>query len=279
MEYRNPLPAEGVNVGKTHPLKEFAWLAGAAVLLVVLGVSVFAFGGEFIAGRISFEQELAWSDAWDAADTTQPPEHRIIETELQALADRLAPHLPLAPGMAVTVHYVDEATVNAFATLGGHVVFFRGLLERIPHENALAMVMAHEIAHITERDPIRSLGRGMGAVLALSLVTGEGGGSELLGHAGMLTMLRFNRDQESRADALALKAVHGLYGHTQGATDLFRVFQALRDEWGGDWTPEFAATHPGDAGRIEALEHLAQDAGFAATGALTALPEALTELR
>ena len=39
-------------------------------------------------------------------------------------------------------------------------IFFKGLVERLKSEQALAMVMAHEIAHIVNRDPITALGRG-----------------------------------------------------------------------------------------------------------------------
>lgn len=65
---------------------------------------------------------------------------------LRALAAKLAAVMSLPPGMDVTVHYADEKAVNAMATLGGNVVFYRGLLERLDSEDAVATVLAHEIA-------------------------------------------------------------------------------------------------------------------------------------
>ena len=64
------------------------------------------------------------------------------------------------------MHYDASDTVNAFATLGGHVVIYRGLLEKLPNENVVAMVVAHEIAHIKHRDPVAALGRGVAITLA-----------------------------------------------------------------------------------------------------------------
>ena len=73
--------------------------------------------------------------------------------------------------MAVTVHFADEKTVNAMATLGGNVVFYRGLLERLDSEDAVATVLAHEIAHAKLRHPASGLGRGVAVGVVLSVVS------------------------------------------------------------------------------------------------------------
>ena len=75
------------------------------------------------------------------------------------------------------MHYSPDKVTNAFATLGANVVFYRGLLEKFDNEDAVAMVMAHEIAHAKLRHPAASLGRGIAVGLTLSLISvglGEG---------------------------------------------------------------------------------------------------------
>ena len=116
----------------------------------------------------SVEQQLAQQVITQLPAQQQTDKHQQIQTYLQQLADRLVANAPLPEGMSITVHYVDDDTVNAAATLGGHVLMFRGLLERLPNENALAMVMAHEIAHVRHRDPMMSLGRGVVVATALA---------------------------------------------------------------------------------------------------------------
>lgn len=64
----------------------------------------------------------------------------------------------LPASIKVTVHYIDEPVINAFATIGGHVFIYRGLIDAITSENGLSMVLAHEIAHINNRHPIAALG-------------------------------------------------------------------------------------------------------------------------
>ncbi len=74
--------------------------------------------------------------------------------------------------MAVTAHYVTDDTINAFATLGGHLMVYQGLMRRMPGENALANVIGHEIGHVKLRHPVSSMGRGL-VILFSSVVPEE----------------------------------------------------------------------------------------------------------
>lgn len=197
-----------------------------------------------------------------------------IQAYLQGLARRITMAQPLPEGMALRVHYVDADTVNAFATVGGHIVLFRGLLEKLPHENALAMVMAHEIAHIRHRHPIRNLGRGAVIGIALGLVSGSMGNEVLehfLGEAGLLTQLTYSRDQEREADATAMHALVTLYGHLAGADELF---QTLKEAAGGWEPPEFLSTHPMTDSRLTRIRETAALHSESASSPVTPLPEA-----
>lgn len=168
--------------------------------------------------------------------------------------------MDLPEGMKINVSVVNSDVVNAFATLGGNVVFFTGLLETLPDENTLAMVMAHEIAHIKLRHPLRALGRGVVVGLAVATVAGSSANGivdELIGSTGMLTALSFTRDQESAADELAVKALVSRYGHANGSTQLFEILSKEQDRANGSSgvnLPEFFATHPLSQNRIAAIE-------------------------
>jgi len=150
------------------------------------------------------------------------PEPHQFDERLKPLADRIAHAMDLPEEMKITVHYADVDEINAYATFGGHVVINRGLIDKLPNENALAMVMAHEIAHIKHRHPIRSLGRAAVVIIALMAVAGLQGNDvvgTIIGDTGALTLLSFSRGQESQADRSALEAVAGVYGHVAGALD------------------------------------------------------------
>ncbi len=209
-----------------------------------------------------------------ASDEELPQSQVEMEAYLQDLADRLSVHMDLPEEVTVTVHYLDDDMINAFATLGGHVFFFRGLLEAVPDENTLAMVMAHEIAHVKLRHPIKSLGRGIVVGVAISLFSAAAGGEILniaLGETGLLTAVKFSREQEESADSEALQAVQALYGHTQGATALFDIL--LNSEEPDTRPAEFFSSHPYSENRIETVNEEATERGWSLVGRLTPLPD------
>ncbi len=200
-----------------------------------------------------------------------------VQAYLQRLADDMAVAMELPDGMTITVHYVEGEAVNALATLGGHIVIYRGLLEAVEDENALAMVVAHEVAHIKHRDPIVALGRGVLVGTALAVVSGASGNEaagRLLGEASLLTGLSFSREQESAADREALAALAKHYGHVGGATAIFERFRRDEREQGFSM-PELFSTHPGSGDRIVELRALAAGNGWPQDGKRKPLPEFL----
>jgi predicted Zn-dependent protease len=209
-----------------------------------------------------------------------------VQAALQALADRLAAHMDLPAGMRVRVGYSDTATVNAMATLGGQTVFFRGLLAKLDSEDAVAMVLAHEMAHLKYRHPAASLGRGVATGLVLSVVSAELGrsvGGTMLTQAGMVALLRFNREQERDADAEALRVLAQEYGHLAGAVELFDVFGRVASAGASGFAeravPEVLRTHPLTGSRVEAVHAWARERGKSLDGRKTPLPAALVALR
>jgi Zn-dependent protease with chaperone function len=284
VKLENRIPAEGINASHESPLREFAWLLGGSIALLVAAVTVVSYSAQWLAPRIPYRYEAKLAAGLDLAPPAQDAAARAAQAELQALADRLAARMGLPEGMQVRVGYRDQRTVNAFATLGGQTVFFRGLVQRLGSEDALAMVMAHELAHLKHRHPAAALGRGVAVGLLLSVVSADLGRSAAggaLGQAGMLTLLSFNRDQEREADAEALRVVAAEYDHIGGALDLFAAFTAVQGERAGSNLPriEFLQTHPLTAARIAAVKAWAHENRVALDGPRRPLPPALAAIR
>jgi len=282
MSYQNPKIPEGINVSSEHPLKEFATLALGAVAIVVLVVVILSAMAEHLVQYVPFkaEQALAATMAKQLNnDEAKSPEHQEIQNYLQGLADTLAVSQELPQGMTITMHYIDDSVVNAFATIGGHVVMYKGLLQEMPHENALSMVMAHEIAHVKHRDPLVSLGRGLTVLMAMASVAGFSDSSlfdRFLGQAGLLTTLSFSRQQEKAADVEAYQTLREHYGHLQGAEALF---EALKKQEGSLKPPAFFTTHPLTSDRIEATKEYAASIHPAEKVELKKLPEFIERLK
>ena len=276
MEYENPEIKENVNVSDEHPLKEFAQLVMGVVVITLIALAVLRFSAGYLVRFVpfSYEQEMLDgvldSDSTDSWFSSEPSEQQAY---LQSLADRLTPYMNLPEGMTVTVHYVDDDMVNAMATLGGNVVFFRGLIERLDSEEALAAVMAHEIAHIKYRHPIVALGEGLTAIAVIATVSGVSGssaGASLISSSTQLTFLKFSRDQERQADDSAVRALNSLYGNVRGARELFSFFDTYEDQCGVG-IPGFFRSHPYSDDRARRVLESASSNGWKLDTNLTPL--------
>ena len=271
MQYENPQPREGINVSNEHPLKEFTQLLlGVAIVIVLIVLSLNLTAG-FLAQKIPFKFEQEMVAGFELSKVTKSKQQQY----LQELADKLVLEMDLPEGMQITVHYNDDDTVNAFATLGGNLIFFKGLIDKIDSEQELSTVIAHEIAHIKNRHPIVALGKGLTlAVFATSISgsTGSGAGDWLIGSSANLSLLKYSRDQESVADADAAKAINSLYGNIGGANELFEHFNELESaNKNNPIVMELFQSHPYSEKRWQQLQTLAAEKNWQTIGELTKL--------
>lgn len=271
--YENPQIPEGINVSPDHPLKDFAILLLSVSGILVVAALVLSLLAGYLVQYVPFEQEKALasrlSESWQkqsaAADNKQQ--------YLQQIADKLAAGMDLPKGMTISVHYSKDDTVNAMATLGGNIVIFQGLIDVMPNENALAMVVAHEIAHVRHRHPIVALGRGFAVLLAISSLTGVGDEvmQRWVNDMGMITLLSFSRTQEAEADVDALQALLKTYGHVEGANAFFEyAAKQPRAEMTVLWS-----THPGIEDRVAKIRQFAHEHEAAGETVLRPLPDFL----
>lgn len=279
MEYENRQPAEGINVTNEHPLKKFFTLLVGAAVLIVLLVVVLQFVGGSLAKLVPLRYEVSALEKIEFSlfENTDHPE---IESYLNELATRLSPYLDIPEDVSLKIHYGPEDQFNAFATLGANVLFYKGMLEAMPHENALAMVVAHEISHVVHRDPIVGLGGGLSSGMAIKVLLGDSGSAgTLLQTAGSLTSVQFTRKMEIAADTKAIAAIYQLYGHVNGADELFRAIALEREEsaLNATWLQRFESTHPLDQDRIAAISKIANTNNWPVDGRLTPLPDAYSE--
>lgn len=210
---------------------------------------------DWLVTYIPFEYEQQLVQKYEPA-TKQRDE---VDVYLQGLADRVAVAMELPAKMKIKIHYINDNMVNAFATFGGHVMVLRGLMEKLPSENALVMLISHEIAHVKLRHPLRSMSKSVVLSVIFSIVMGQSSDavSQLMSNAGMMTMLNFSREQEADADEEGLQAMWRYYHHVAGSLALFEVLQKVARNQNSD-VPLFLNSHPQTADRIAHLRQVAQ---------------------
>lgn len=168
-----------------------------------------------------------------------------------------------------TVKIINEPeTLNAFATPGGYIYVYTGLIKYLQDEDHLAGVLAHEIAHADKRHSVKQLQQQYGIALLLSVAVGNNAGTlrqiaaEL---AGTLTGLSFSRSAETEADTYSVAYLEGTdYYACDGAAGFFIQ---LEQESNQANPPEFLSTHPNPGNRIQNIQQEAQERGCSTTSA------------
>jgi len=163
--------------------------------------------------------------------------------------------------LAFTFFVVDSPDINAFAAPGGVIGVNSGTILNSQSESELAGVLAHEIAHVTQRHMARqfeqagqfSLPRAaamLGAILigianpeagiaALTVVTG----------AAVQAQINFTRANEEEADNVGIQLLARSGYDPQGMPEFFERLQQKSEYYQGN-APEFLRTHPLTTSRI-----------------------------
>ncbi|WP_201783261.1 M48 family metallopeptidase [Hymenobacter sp. AT01-02] len=116
----------------------------------------------------------------------------------------------------------DDATQNAFATPGGHIYVFSGLIKYLDDENQLAGVLGHEIAHADRRHSTQQLQQQYGSSILLGLILGKRSSGQLVQIAAGLGQLKFSRGFETEADKYSTIYLNGTrYYSCDGAAGFF----------------------------------------------------------
>lgn len=184
----------------------------------------------------------------------------VEDAALQSYVQELGQRLALAserPDLPWSFQVVDEPTPNAFAAPGGFIFVTRGLLVLLRNEAELVSILGHEIGHVTARHSVAMMSRaqlaqlGIGLASVLSPTAAQFG--ELAAGGLQLLFLKYGRDAERQADDLGYR-----YALEQGydVREMVNVFAALQQSAqlaGKNPVPNWQASHPHPAERIQRI--------------------------
>ena len=220
--------------------------------------------GESSTSLFSTEFEHQIGRAWLRAFRRQAPtiDDPLLQDYLETLIYNLVNHSKLQD-RRIEVVIVDNPTINAFAVPGGVIGIHNGLLTYAQSEDELATVLAHEIAHLSQRHFSRGVEQqknqqpftyaAMLASLVLLATVGGDAGMAAMSATQAVTMdsaLRYSRGNESEADRVGMQTMVDAGLDPRAAPAMFnRMLQASRYA-GGNRMPEFMRTHPLSENRI-----------------------------
>ena len=215
-------------------------LVGLTAIVSALAATVI-FAPELFARHMPMSWERKLGSGYELPISAVHCEDEDAQDALNAIVDRVD---PAARRDGFTLELVDLGIANAVALPGGRMVIFKGLLPDADNADAIAGIVAHEIAHVRRRHVAAAMVRQMG----LSTVVTSLGGGAVAANAGDLLSLKFSRGAEAEADSDAVAALRSAGIDPRPTGHLFEKFARQAGEGSGLDT-EFLQTHPQSSGR------------------------------
>ena len=213
--------------------------------------------GDTLSGIVSTQQEYRMGQSWLKAFRSQVREFNdpLIKSYLENLLYNLATYSEL-DNPKLEIILIPNNTINAFAVPGGIIGVHTGLFEYAETEDQFASVMAHELAHLSQRHFARRIENNKDNSIAglAGLLAGLVLASTLGGDAAMAAMtagqafaaenrLRYSRANEKEADRIGLKTMKKANRDPRASTQMFEIMLKKLRQY-GDRPPEFLLTHP-----------------------------------
>jgi beta-barrel assembly-enhancing protease len=183
-----------------------------------------------------------------------------VESYIQSIGYQLASHSDNTE-QAFTFFVVNNPAINAFAGPGGMIGINSGVILNSSNESELAGVIAHEIAHVTQRHLARMFEQQellsiptaaamVGAIL-VAVVNPQAGAAALAGVSGLSTQnrLNFTRANEEEADRVGMQTLVRANFNPRGMPAFFETLQRV-SRYSQSAAPEFLRTHPLSTSRI-----------------------------
>jgi len=218
--------------------------------------------GDRMSGYVSMEEEhqLGREFLRSLRRTTPTIPDPLLNSYLENLSYKLASKSELRDHRLAFV-IVDSQMLNAFAVPGGVIGVNTGLFLNAATEGEFASVIAHELAHVSQRHFARSLEQAetsripqMAAILASVVIMAtsdpDQGQAALIAAQGRAieNQLRFSRSNEAEADRVGINTLFAAGYDPYTMPALFqRLASANRY---GTRPPEFLLSHPVTESRI-----------------------------
>src|SRR5690606_14521548 len=252
-------------------VKRFATLLSTAVAVLAAATSVSADPNDLPDMGSPAEATLSLQDEYQIGrmivrglrDSDRILEDPEVTEYIQSLGARLSSHANDG-SQKFTFFMAKENSINAFALPGGFIGVNAGLVLETKNESELAGVVAHEIAHVTQRHIARSIAAqsknslvSTAAMLAAILIGAAGGGGGDMAMAGVAAaqslaiqqQISFTRSNESEADRVGLGILANAGFDPHGMPAFFETMS--RHAGGRDINiPEMLRTHPVSSARI-----------------------------
>ena len=165
--------------------------------------------------------------------------------KLDRIMKDLVKRLANPRGVEYEMHFVDDTIMNVF-TLGGHIVFFKGMFEFCETDSEIASIISHEISH-------NELGHSTLALKKQKMANKWGVFGQIALTMESMVTTSFNQKQETEADLFGMDI---MYPTLYKNCDAIKLWKRMSDnEHDFNLAENFFRSHPYSRNRANCVEH------------------------
>ena len=165
--------------------------------------------------------------------------------KLDRIMKDLVKRLANPRGVEYEMHFVDDTIMNVF-TLGGHIVFFKGMFEFCETDSEIASIISHEISH-------NELGHSTLALKKQKMANKWGIFGQIALTMESMVTTSFNQKQETEADLFGMDI---MYPTLYKNCDAIKLWKRMSDnEHDFNLAENFFRSHPYSRNRANCVEH------------------------
>jgi predicted Zn-dependent protease len=190
---------------------------------------------------------------WLSMKRHVPLESEPVQRYAECIAQKLIAQLPPEHAHADwEILVFDDEQIQAFADPNYKIGIFSGLLKVADTPDALAAVVGHEIAHVTEGH-VMSRARKNARQEVWATLGGAATGAPDYWRQGLAIGFGFPfvREQETESDLVGLDYMAKAGFDPRAAVYLWKNMAAAKAALGREEPPEFLSTHPSDSVRTD----------------------------
>jgi len=164
--------------------------------------------------------------------------------KLNRIMKDLVKRLANPRGVDYEMHFVDDTIMNVF-TLGGHIVFFKGMFEFCETDSEIASIISHEISH-------NELGHSTLALKKQKMANNWGIFGQIALTMESMVTTSFNQKQETEADLFGMDI---MYPTLYKNCDAIKLWKRMSDnENDFNLAENFFRSHPYSRNRASCVE-------------------------
>lgn len=193
-------------------------------------------------------------------------EYRVDATSADAervrrIGQSLLPHIDKRD-VPYSFKVLEDRNINAVSLPGGPIYIFRGLLDLLgDDDDALAVIIGHELGHVNGRHAARQISSAWATNLLLIFGIPNPNVQQLAGLGAELIGLKYSREDEFDADRRGLSYAQFAGYDPDGLIRFFEKMERVERRFGGG-DPEWLRTHPLNKARIDRAETLIENKNY-----------------